>query len=56
VKEVNDVLGLLNVEAMGITMCLHAKKETEVAKILHSKHRLKLGDDGVQGSRISASE
>jgi hypothetical protein len=56
VKKVNDVLGLPNVEAMGVMMCLHAEKKSEVAKVLHSKHRLKLGYDGVQGSRVSASE
>jgi hypothetical protein len=37
-EEINDVLGLLKVKAMGITMRLHAEEETKVAKILHSKN------------------
>jgi hypothetical protein len=40
-KKVDNVLGRPNVEAIGVKMCLHAEEKTKVAKVLHSKDRLK---------------
>jgi hypothetical protein len=56
VKKVDNVLGLPNVEAIGVSMSLHAKEKAKVAQVLYGEDRLKLCNDGVEDSGVGPDD